>query len=258
MAAMAALSLTFAACGGDDDSGDKTDSPTSAATTAATSDPGKTGAQATTGSGGTGSATTAPGSNTPSGGTLTGSGADALKAILNDFSKKSYQGSYDLTVKDSAGVEQKGALTIAFKAPKSYYQFALGGGQSGDIIVIDDGTNSLMCTKIASAGQCQKTKSGQSSLFSNPFSLSELEKNLSGNTKVTQVADQKVAGEDSKCFQMEDTKAITCFSKKDGLLTKSDITTNGSKVTLVATKVSTSVDDKLFEAPAGFTVTAMP
>ena len=260
MAAIAALSLTFVACGGDDDSGDATKpAPTSAPATAATSDSGKTGAQATSPSaGGTGGATTAPGANTPTGGTLTGSGADALKSILNDFSKRTFQGSYDLTVEDSAGVEQKGAMTIAFKAPKSYYSFSLGGGQAGDITVIDDGTNSLFCTKIASAGQCQKTKSGPNSLFANPFSLSELEKNLNGSTKVTQVADQKVAGEDSKCFQMEDTQGIVCFSKKDSLLTKTDLTTGSTKVTLVATKLSTNVDEKLFEAPAGYTVTAMP
>ncbi|MCC6387124.1 MAG: hypothetical protein IT302_07050 [Dehalococcoidia bacterium] len=254
MAAMAALSLTFAACGGDDDSGDTKDSPTSAANTAATSDTNKTGAQATTAGGGTGSGT----ANTPTGGTLTGSGADALKAILNDFTKKSYQGSYELTVKDAGGVEQKGSLSIAFKAPKSYYSFSLGGGQPGDITVIDDGTNSLMCTKIASAGQCQKSKSGPNTLFANPLSLAELEKNLSGSTKVTQIADQKVAGEDAKCFQMDDTKGITCFTKKDGLLAKSDISMAGSKVTLVATKLSTTVDEKLFEAPAGYNVTTMP
>lgn len=254
MAAMAALSLTFAACGGDDDSGDTKDSPTSAANTAATSDTNKTGAQATTAGGGTGSGT----ANTPTGGTLTGSGADALKSTLNDFSKKSFQGTYDLTVKDSAGVEQKGTMTIAFKQPKSYYSFSLGGNQAGEVTIIDDGTNTLFCTKIASAGQCMKSKSDSAGLFSNPFSLNELEKDLNGSTKVTQVADQKVAGEDSKCFQMEDIQGVVCFSKKDNLLTKTEATESGSKVTLVASKIGTSVDEKLFEAPAGYTVTATP
>jgi len=259
MTAIAMFSLAFAACGGGDDDDATTETATTAATSAATTDPGKTGAQATSPAAGTATGSgTATGANTPTGGTLTGSGADALKSTLNDFSKKSFQGTYDLTVKDSAGVEQKGTMTIAFKQPKSYYSFSLGGNQAGEVTIIDDGTNTLFCTKIASAGQCMKSKSDSAGLFSNPFSLNELEKDLNGSTKVTQVADQKVAGEDSKCFQMEDIQGVVCFSKKDNLLTKTEATESGSKVTLVASKIGTSVDEKLFEAPAGYTVTATP
>ncbi|MBI2764754.1 MAG: hypothetical protein HYX53_02455 [Chloroflexi bacterium] len=255
IAALAAATLIFAACGGDDDS--KT-TATNTATTAATTkrgDSGDAGANAT-------KAPSPAASATSGGGSISGSGADALKALAKDLNNKTYQVTYDLEIKGTDGSVNKGTLTLANKPPKNSYAYKLDPSSSGngpsDFQIINDGTSSFACTATGGTGQCVKSKASAGSLFANPFNVEQILKELDTSLTVTQDKDQTIAGQDSRCFvtkNQDSTQGTACFSKKDGILMLAIGGDDKSGVTVRATKYSTNVDDSLFAPPAGYNVT---
>jgi len=243
---LAAMLIAMAACGGDDNSSTK---PTAtrggqepAANTANTPD-----------------AQEAP-TKAQGGGQVTGTGANSLKQLATDLSKKTYSVSYAMTGTQD-GKPGATAMTIGQKPPKSLTSFTTtaANGKQSLVILIDDGTNNFTCIKEDPGdGQCIKMKSaGGSGLGASVFSLSDSLKNLSDNVNVTEAGSRTIAGIDSQCFTAKETtsEGMACFSKKDGLLTLLDSKGNdGSANHLEATKAASSVDDAVFAPPSGYTV----
>lgn len=272
MVSFAAVAMTLAACGGDDDDAGAKDTASPAATSAASTND-KTGAgtnaspaasasanaqpaaSASSGSSGSGS-----GSSGSGGGQITGAGADALKKLYKDLSQVTFQASYEMSIKSSNG-EQKGTLVLVNKPPKTAYVYQIdANGQKTDLAIINDGKTTMFCTKMGTEGQCIKSKS-DSSLFSNPFSIEEMAKNLDQDIKVTQLPDENVGGVASKCFTTDQagSKGKACFSKADGILTLIEGGGDNTSLSVKATKVTkNTVDDKLLDAPAGYKVIEQP
>lgn len=258
--ALAVTMLTMAACGGDDDDDAGTD-PT--ATTAATS----TSDEATTASGTSTSAPTTPGGDatteptTASGGSptstggnsgdgnLTGSGADELRALAADLSKKTYTVTYEFT----EGTEDDlttGSLTLYQKPPKSATSYST---DAEVFTIIDDGVNSWICSKNTGdeEGSCLKSETTGSLTTAAAFDLDSALDDLEFNLNVTEEGDEKIGGRDAACFTIEEEgfeESRACFDKKDGFLLLLDQTDDaGGKYEIRATNVSNSVDDSVFE-----------
>ena len=253
LTSLAAGSLAFAACGGDDST-----------SSSATSQPG-----GATSSSGNGSATKPADSATkaPGEGQVTGSGANALKQLAGDLSKKTYQVSYQMQI-TTAGTTtpNKGAMTLAQKPPKSLtsYDSTDASGKTTNVMLINDGTSSFSCFKDpkSGAGQCIKSSaSGAANPLGAGFSLDAALKNLTDNINVTDAGSKNVGGIDSRCFTIKESTGdgTACFSKQDGLVTLLDSkNTDGSSVHIEATKASGSVQDRLFAPPSDYKVIENP
>ena len=232
-----------------DDSTTTKDTPTKAASSQPDGE--KTAASST------GQATAAA---TSGSGSLSGSGADELKKLAKSANQKTFTVSYDMEVTGADKKATKGKMTFAQKPPKSYTAFETTEGPSdsiGSFIIIDDGTNSFLCSSSGADKSCLKSKSGGGTA-SDVFSLNSLISSIEGKTEVTALKDQKIAGADSKCFRIKDStsEGTACFAKDSGILTLADgVDTDASKTTIRANKVATNVDDKIFEPPKDYTVT---
>lgn len=200
---------------------------------------------------------------TPGGGQVTGSGADALKALAKDLSGKTYQVTYAMTITTSTGTT-KGNLTLARKPPKSLTMFTIT--ESTDaleaVTLIDDGKTTLSCFgDPTGGGTCIKAKSdGSGSLLGSIVSVAAILGSLEDSVDVTDAGSQAVAGADSRCFNVNEkdgSKGIACFTKKDGLLTllQGKDETEGSETSLRATNVASSVPDSAFDVPKDYSVT---
>lgn len=246
---MTTAGLAFVSCGGDDDSTKSSPQPQSTTAASPTGDSSKSGSQPSQAT-----ATKAAGD-----GQVTGSGADALKRLAQDLSGKTYQVSYDINQTQN-GKPTKGAITIAQKPPKSATNYAIGDSSAQSFLIINDGTNSYICSKDASgAGNCVKSKADSSANnLGNAFSLDALLKNLTENLNVTESGSRNIGGIDSRCFDVKGTngsEGTACFSKKDGGATLLDTKSkDGSTIQIQATKASGSVDDSLFVPPAGYKI----
>lgn len=254
VAALTATTLTMAACGGDDDDASSDDpTATTAATTAdseATSRPtnasGDATAQATTGA--ESSPTTSSGDDAGNG-TLSGSGADELRALAEDLTKKTYTVTYEF----QEGIEDDlstGTVTLSQKPPKSATSYST---DAEVFTIIDDGVNSWICSKNTEdeEGTCLKSDTTGSLTTESAFNLEDALDDLEFDLNVTKESDDKIADRDAACFTVEEEgfeASRACFDKKDGILLlleqKDDA---GSVYTIRATKVSNSVDDKVFE-----------
>ena len=206
--ALATTSLFLVACG-DGSSSESNKTPDSATATNApdkTSEATRTATSATT--------TPIPGSG---GGSLTGSGAGELRKLAKDLTKKTYQVTYAFATIDGNG-KTEGTMMLAQKPPKSITKFETA---AESVILIDDGTASLLCTKKATdaTGTCLKSASGGSATAA-AFSLDAALNDLETNVNATADKDDTIAGRAAKCFIV--TKAgspgsRTCFDKQDGI-----------------------------------------
>ncbi len=263
-ALLVGTSLTFAACGGDDSTSTKANTPSG----------GDSGAgSATTTGGANTSATTAAtttGGSTPGSGQVTGSGADALRNLAKDISKKTYQVSYDLESTAADGKVTKSVITLAQKAPKTASWFTTGGATTPNAFFINDGTSSFVCTSTPPPGQCSKSKSDPTKPSPGGFSLESTLQALTENVTVAETDGKKIAGADSRCFTIKQASggqasggqlsdALACFSKGDGVATYVENKgANGVLTKITANKISTSVDDSVFAPPAGYKVVDAP
>jgi hypothetical protein len=245
---LAALALFAAACGGDDD-----DASSDEKNTEATKDAGGS-------TDGDKTSATATGDDKDSGdGKLTGNGADELKKLSKDLKGKTFSATYEAETTDSAKKVSKGTLVTAQKDKKAYTQIdgAFAGSEDlGNLVVIDDGEFSFLCSDSGGEKSCIKTKStgGDDSFTFNATSLVE---DLDDDLKVEKDKDQKIAGVDSKCFKLTDatTNGLACFAKDSGIMTFVDGTDDtGTRFVLKATKVSTSVPDSLFAPPKDYEI----
>ena len=199
------------------------------------------------------SATTTP---TPGGGggSLSGSGSDELRKLAKDLMKKTYQVTYAFATIDGKG-KTEGTMMLAQKPPKSITKFETA---AESVILIDDGTASLLCTKKATdaTGTCLKSASGGSATAA-AFSLEAALNDLETNVNATVDKDDTIAGRAAKCFIVTEAGSPgsrACFDKQDGIaLLLESGNASGGKYTLKATKVSNSVDDSIFDAPYAVT-----
>jgi hypothetical protein len=253
LGALTLAAFALAACGGDDDKG------TSTATTAASGSAATTAASGSSKTAAGGSATAAS-SASPGSGQVTGSGADALKALAKDLTNKTYKVSYDMTL-ISDEETTKGVLTLYHKPPKDAFSFNITDSPDGAQMTayIDDGKNTLTCFgETATEGTCLKaTSDGTASPFASVYSADAILSQLTDSVEVTDAGSKTIAGADSKCFNVKEqdgSVSVACFSKSDGLLTSVQGTNAGDTTKIVATSISTSVDDSVFSAPKGYDV----
>ena len=238
--AMGVLALfavsALAACGDDDST---TNTPTKAATTSSASSPTSAGAKTTT--------------------STSGNPAQDLQQAASNLKDSPFKVVYEMSQTDSSGKTTNGTLTLVQKDKKSY----VGGsgdlfGTSGAFALIDDGTNTYLCTASPQKA-CIKTKStggaGGAAAIAAAFAPDKvLEKlNKSGAT-VKQVTNQTIAGRDAKCYSVTDSSGTGtgCIDSKSNLLLLADgsnLTTDGTKTTMKATEVNTSPADSEFEPP---------
>jgi hypothetical protein len=240
---VAAPVLLFAACGGDDDgNGAVTGGTTGGQSTVATATPG-------------GASAPAPGSTAAGGtGQVTGSGAAALQRLARDISGKTYQVTYTIEF-TTDGVAESGTMIIANKPPKSAYVFDVDGME---MQIINDGEFTYLCSDEGGSGQCLKTRTGVgiSALAANPFDLQAILSEFEEDVEVTATRDERVGGIDSECFTVKNSEgeSIACFSKADGLLTKVEGGDGADAMKVMATGMSSNVDDRLLEPPAGYAI----
>ncbi|MCZ2108927.1 MAG: hypothetical protein LC118_05080 [Dehalococcoidia bacterium] len=244
--------LAIGACGGDDNTGS---TPTPASSTASASQAAGTApaASATTG-------TASAGSSSP---------ADAAKAFreaTSNLKNNPYKAVYSISQTDSAGTTKSGTLTLIQKGQKSYF----GGtgpmfdASAGSFAMIDDGTNTYICT--SDRNVCLKTKSnggaGGAAAIVAAFAPDKLLQKLdTQGATVREIAGQTIAGRSAKCYSVTDQKGTgtACVDVKSGLLLSvegNDLSTAGAKLTMKATAVDTSPADSAFDPP--YPVQALP
>ena len=236
-----AATLAIGACGGDDDDdgdddgGDAADTPTTS-TTDSTKPAGD----------GDGKATATPGGKA----SPTASGGD-LSDVFADASKLTYLVKYEMEY-EADGTTQKGTMAYAQKPPKVLTRISMGESLGvGEMIFIEDGTNSFMCTKSGAIGQCMK--SGGTNGLGETFAVMDMKKlteRVKNDKSIKEVSGQKIAGRDSRCFEgkleaTDNKDAVFCVDKKDGIVTL--VESEGLKMR--ATEIATKVDDKEFEPP---------
>lgn len=242
LGALGLAALAAAACSGDDDA-KATPAPSASAAAAA---PGQETAVKPSAPAGAG------------GGQVTGSGVDALKKLSTDLRGKTYQVVYDLSRPATGGstAGTKGTVTISQKPPRTAFKIETpdAGGQL--IVAINDGKDAYFCIKgTTPEGLCTKASgSGGLADLANFANVNEILKNLEGKSDVTEARGQTIAGREARCFDVKNSggasgTATACFDKNDGLLLLSETTTGNEKVTLRATKVTTTVGDDTFALP---------
>ncbi len=238
LAVAAILPIAAMACGGSSNNS----TPTTAASSGTTP-----GSAATTAPGKTPAATNTPASS--------GNPLAALQNAGNSFKSGNFTVSYQMTETTSAGKVTNGTMAIAIKGGKS--SFKLNGtlfGAQGDLVIIDDGTNSFLCT--AQQKQCLKSKSGTggaAGAFLTAFTPDKIIQEItsSGGT-IKQVGDQTIAGRSAKCYQGSGAsgQGTICIDKKDNVMLSAEGTnSDGSKTKLVATQIGGSPSDSDFTPP---------
>lgn len=239
-----AATLAIGACGGDDDDGDDGGGDAADTPTTSTTDGTK---PAGDGDGdGDGKATATPGDEA----SPTASGGD-LGDVFADASKLTYLVKYEMEY-EADGTTQKGMMAYAQKPPKVLTRISMGESLGADeMIFIEDGTNSFMCTKSGAIGQCMKSAgtNGLGETFA-VMDMKKLTERVKNDKNIKEVSGQKIAGRDSRCFEgkleaTDNKDAVFCVDKKDGIVTL--VESEGLKMR--ATEIATRVDDKEFEPP---------
>jgi hypothetical protein len=195
-------------------------------------------------------------------GSLSGSGADSLRKLARDATKKTYVADYEFEGEDEEGKKQTGKMVIANKPPRSAFNVTTtdADGVTTVFISFEDQEFSFICTREGNGdGQCLKTRAEADNPLSGAFDINSLLNSLEtgDSARVTEIKGQKIAGQESKCYTIEDAsgKGTACFAKESGIVTLIDSADGGSLIKLKATKVSEKVDDALFSPPADWEVT---
>jgi hypothetical protein len=243
LAVLALLALLAAACGDDDDTASKTTSA------------GGTTASGTVAKGG--STASADGTDAPS----TGNGVQDLQNAAKNFKNGDFKITYDVTQTDSSGKATSGTMTMAQKDKKSLFQASNFLDQQGSVAIIDDGSNTYLCTD-SPQKTCLKTGTtggsagGVADAFRPDVLLGDIDKQ---GVNIDKAPDQKIAGHDAKCYKVSGNgeNGTICIDKKTGFMLLLDGTEDdGTKIKLVAKDVASSASDNDFKPP--YTVQSIP
>ncbi len=222
-----------------------------AALTAACGDDDENSKTPTTGSGTTGSpATDATRQSQPQSPTAGSTSTGKLSDLLKDSSKLTFYVVYSF---EQAGTNSiKGTYTLAQKPPKSLSSFDLAG--QGIFTTISDGQQSYSCTKLGAqpTGICQKAGSGGPGAGITFFNLAAIAQAASVVPDSKEIDGRKVAGRDARCFQYSPSggsPSTVCVDKESGLMVYIESNDSSGKMTIAATEIKGSVDDKVFELP---------
>jgi hypothetical protein len=220
-----AATLLLAACGGDDDPpagpNGSNDSPAATAT------------KPTEGTTGSPAANTTPTRAADSGG-------DDLPADLQRLASHMEKAKYTATYRMVAqGVESE--FTIAQDPPKFYMAGNLGGSE---LVIIDDGKDTITCFKAGATGMCSKAGTGGQGLFD----LRDLASDVDVKSEYKKVDSRRVAGFDSQCWEVgvkDAGRSTICFAKNEGVMTSMETT----GMTMELTDYRKDFDAKLLEPP---------
>lgn len=231
--------VVLGACGGDDDDsggnsnkGDATQSTNGSDATKASSEPTKAGD-----------------ATKPAGNATADDAASIFDKLAAEGTAKTYQASYDMEL-TASGQTQKGTATLASKPPKLATVVSFAAAQlTLKMSIITDGKDTYTCTDFGAGGSCSK-EAGVDDNLTKGFDVQKAIKEARGNSEIKEIDKRTIAGKSSRCFQTTDksdgTVTTFCLDEKDSIMTYMEV---GGVTKLTATKVSTSVDDKLFELP---------
>lgn len=231
--------LLLGACGGDDD-----DSGGAKATSTTSSDTTRTAEQPTTaGSSDKTAEATQPGS-------AVGTSNSDFDKLAKEALSKNFEGTYDVEL-SLGGTPQKGTAIYAIKSPKFASKISLDAGTLGKLqfTVINDGKDVYTCTDIGTGGKCSKDTS---TLGTAPdgVNIQKAIQEATAGQDVKEVDKRTIIGRAARCFDAKDPDSADtttyCFDSKDASLLALEI--SGS-MKMTATKISSSVDDKLFDLP---------
>jgi hypothetical protein len=137
---------------------------------------------------------------------------------------------------------------VAAKSPKfaSIISLVAPGAGTIKLSIINDGTATYLCTDFGVGGNCSKDSDD---IASGADVKKALEEATEGR-EVKEVGGRTIAGRSARCFEATDTatKSVTtyCIDSKDSIILA--LETDGV-MKMTATKVGSSVDEKLFELP---------
>lgn len=245
LAATAVLALA-SACG-DDNSSNKTSTPAANSTTAASTT--HAGASATKGS-----------SNaTPQASSSAISNAiDELDKSSDNFIKADYDVTYKFTT-TSDGKAVDSSMVIKHKGTKNSITLEgdlAGGGTNSKATIIDDGTNSYICSDEQKS--CLKTSSSTAEgNFGQLFTAIKPDKLLGAikseqGAQVSDAPGQTIAGRGATCYKITSSEGngTVCFDKKTDVMLLLDMTSETDGPTkMVATNVAGSPSDDDFKPP---------
>lgn len=201
-----------------------------------------------------------PGATATSGSSSSDNPLKDIQGAGNALKTSNLKLTYDMTQTDSDGKVTKGSLSMSQKDKESYFKLVgdIGTGENGTFIVIDDGTNTFICTEQPTK-QCIKSTSSGSGSIIDAFQPGNIADELTANGgSYKQVGDQTIAGRGAKCYKGSDEtgSGTVCIDKKSGVLLSVDATqTDGSKVNMKATEVG-SASDSDFKPP--YNVISLP
>jgi hypothetical protein len=124
----------------------------------------------------------------------------------------------------------------------------------GTFATINDGQQTYSCTKLGAqpAGICQKSGGAGAAAGVSFFNLAAMAQTASVAPDSKEIDGRKVAGRDARCFQYAPAggpASIMCVDKQSGLMVYLETNESSGKMTITATEIKASVDDKVFELP---------
>ncbi|MBN9493302.1 hypothetical protein J0H33_08155 [bacterium] len=182
-----------------------------------------------------------------------------LEKSSDNFIKADYDIAYNFSTTE-AGKTTKSTMVIKHKGDKNAISFdgdLNGSGSETKAVIIDDGTNSYICSE--SEQTCIKTSSDSSGtgsmgqLFNaiKPDKLLEAIRSEPG-AKVSDAPGQTIAGRSAQCYKISSSEGngTVCFDKKTDIMLLVDMNdpTNGP-TKMEATKVNGAPSDDDFKPP---------
>ena len=188
-----------------------------------------------------------------------------LRKLAEEFGIKEVKIEYTFSSTGDGSPDDAGTITLYLKPPDAWRVDI--SSSAGDVIMINSGGASYLCSSEGGIGQCLESPLGDVipipflSLFTDPNGLSDfIDVSLSGVD--VDRSDRTIAGQDATCFSIsgiidgETGSAEYCF-RADGILLLLRAEDEGSGVfALEATSVEDSVSDTDLEPP--YDVTEIP
>lgn len=182
-------------------------------------------------------------------------GLDSLRRFAESLGQDTYRLVYEMTGSDAKGQELEATLAMSADPPRQ--SIGLSGefeGKKAAFILINDGKASYVCAETDGLRRCLKGQSLATSTIPLPalLDVESLIERVSADTgaKVKPAKDQRIAGQDGKCWEIEgaEGKGTFCVSEKDGVLLLMDGDFDGASFTMKAKEIG-QPSAKDFEPP---------